>query len=234
MGSGGRKILGPSAVLVLAFMASSVAYGAPGTTRLVVEARYFADSMIGDKGLVRGRFPIDRPVHPFRRVAARLMKRLHDPGAVLHISAQGLALGSIYDFMENRARLRRLRYIGAVIEGRLSLSRADAGMTCAADFAGSIEPPKGSIIVGVRDVRESPQFAPFEAALAEPGSFVAALTAVIGAMNGQIRLPFVDCAAPPVPTAIPGRRRPRWRENRGPRRVGSHRAGAPRSPRRRR
>ena len=108
-----------------------------------------------------------------------------------------MALGSLYDFMENRVRLRHLRFTGATIEGRVSLTSKQAGLTCAARFAGAMAPRNAGLIVGVWDYRESPQFAPFEAALAEPGSFTTALAAVIGAVYGADATGHhVECVTP--------------------------------------
>ena len=169
----------PALVTAIALMAGSLAHGASAASRIVIEARYFADSVIGDRGLVRGKFPLERAIHPFRPLVRRLME---NEDASLLIQAEGLALGSLYDFMENRVRLRHLRFTGATIEGRVSLTSKQAGLTCAARFAGAMAPRNAGLIVGVWDYRESPQFAPFEAALAEPGSFTTALAAVIGAL----------------------------------------------------
>lgn len=188
----------PALVIALAFMMGSLAHGASHSSRLVVEARYFADSVIGETGLVHGKFPIERAIQPFRPLMGRLME--YDDDASLHIEAEGLALGSLYDFMENRARIRHLRFTGAAIEGRVSLTSKQAGLTCAAGFAGTIASRNAGLVVGTWDYRESPQFAPFDKALAEPGSFVTALAAVIGAVYGaDATAPegfVVDCVTP--------------------------------------
>ena len=204
--------------LVLAFMAESRAQDRPQPVRLVIAAQFSTDSRIGEQGLVHGNFPIARAIHPFRKLAARLMShagvRLAGDGVgLLHIEAQGLALGTLYDFMENSARLRHLRFTGATIEGSVSLTSERTGRTCAARFAGTIDARKGGLVVGVWDYREAPYFAPFDKALREPESFVAALMAVIATVYdaGPLSaaradpglgaaldepLPAVECATP--------------------------------------
>ena len=155
----------------------------------MVESHYFADSRIGDQGLVHGRFPITRSIRPFRKPASLLMNhagvRLASDGVgVLHIEAQGLALGTLYDFMENRVRLRHVRFTGATIEGRVTLRAMQDERRCSARFIGTIDSLRSGLVVGVWDYREAPNFAPFDKALSEPGSFVAALMTVINAVYG--------------------------------------------------
>ena len=173
-----------ASALILAIVAGSSAHGASRSVRLIVEATYAADSVNGDSGLIHGKFPLQRSVHPLRAITGRLMKYANDPDATLRIEAEGLALGTLYDFMRDRMRLRHLRFTGASIEGRVSLSSKLAAMTCAARFEGTIAPRRAGIIVGVWDYRESPHLAPFDAAAAEPGSFVTALAAIIGVVYG--------------------------------------------------
>lgn len=175
-------------VLALACVAGSVAHDASAAVRLMVEARYFTDSRNGESGLVRGKFPLQRSIHPFRALARRMMNYTGDADGALRIEAEGVALGSLYDYMENRMRLRHLRFTGVTIEGRVSLASRRAGLRCTATFAGTIAPRTAGLVVGVWDYRESPHLAPFVAALAEPGSFVAALAAIIGAVYGPAPL----------------------------------------------
>ena len=184
-----------ASALILAIVAVSSAHGASPSVRLIVEATYAADSVNGDSGLIHGKFPLQRSVHPFRAVTGRLMKYANDPDATLRIEAEGLALGTLYDFMENRQRLRHLRFTGAAIEGRVSLASRAAGLTCAARFAGTIATRKGGLVVGAWDYREAPHLAPFDKAMAEPGSFVAALTAIIGVVYGPD--PLIAASADP-------------------------------------
>lgn len=194
-----RKGIILAIAMALVCMAEGRAQGASQTVGLVIEATYAADSFNGERGLIHGKFPLQRSIHPFRLVAARLMKyaglRLRrgdggdlDADSTLHIEAQGLALGSLYDYMENRMRLRHLRFTGAVIEGRVSLTSRAAELTCAARFAGTIAASRSGLVVGAWDYREAPHRAPFDKALAQPGSFVAALAAIIGAIYGPAPL----------------------------------------------
>ena len=166
----------------------------PATVRLEVDGSYIADSRYGAYGVVPGWYPIRRVMLPFRSLArsflgyagARLM-RDDDAEAVLHIEMIGGAHGRLYDFMEDWQRLRRLRFIGADIQGRVVLAMA-ADRACGARFAGHIGARKGIPIIIGRDYREEPGLAPFDRALAEPGSFIAALAAVIGAVYGPAAL----------------------------------------------
>ena len=184
------------AISVLAVVGVAVApaagdeHAAPATVRLEVDGSYIADSSYGEHGVVRGWFPIRRVFLPFKPLArsflghagARLV-RGDDAEAVLHIEVLGGAHGMLYDFMEHWQRVRQLRFIGADIQGRVVLETA-AGLVCGARFAGEIRARTGIPIIIGRDYREAAGLAPFDQALAEPGSFVAALAAVIGAIYG--------------------------------------------------
>jgi hypothetical protein len=170
------------------------AAAAPATVRLEVDGRYAADSVYGEYGRVRGWFPVTRvflPLIPLARryldhAGARLV-RGGDADGTLRIEITGIAQGQLYDFMENRQRMRRLRFIGARVEGRVSLT-SDAGPTCGATFAGAIAARTGIPIIIGRDDREAANLAPFDQAIAEPGSLIAALAAVIGAAYGPAAL----------------------------------------------
>ena len=179
------------AISVLATAPAAVAQvAAPATVRLEVDGGYIADSRYGEHGVVRGWFPIRRVLLPFKPLVRRFLGhagarlvRGGDAEAVLRVEVLGGAEGMLYDFMEDWQRKRRLRFIGASLQGRVVLATA-AGVVCGARFAGEIRARKGIPIIIGRDYREAPGLAPFDQALAEPGSFVAALAAVIGAIYG--------------------------------------------------
>jgi hypothetical protein len=103
---------------------------------------------------------------------------------VLHVEILGTAQGILYDFIEDWQRVRHLRFIGARVQGRVILATAQRG-ACQACFAVAIK-ARGGIPVIVN--RELPNLARFGKALAEPGSFVAALAAVMGAVYGRAAL----------------------------------------------
>ena len=68
----------------------------------------------------------------------------------------------------------------------LILEQHDLGFE--ARFAGVIKARKGIPVIIARDYRETPNLAPFDKALVEPGSFVAALAAVVGTVYGRAAL----------------------------------------------
>lgn len=200
-------------ILILTAVQTAVAgYGVPATVRLEVDGDYVADSLYGEHGLVPGWFPVYRVFLPFRPLArgfldhagARLV-RGDDAEAVLRVDVLGAAQGKLYDFMEDWQRLRHLRFIGATLWGRVTLTTVD-GATCEARFAGAIEARNGIPIIIARDYREAANLAPFAKALVEPGSFVAALAAVVGAVYGHDAL--ISAAMRSWPSA---RMRWRWR-----------------------
>ncbi|MFP6742485.1 MAG: hypothetical protein VCD33_12815 [Alphaproteobacteria bacterium] len=188
------------AVILLRFLMLMATYGAvaggttPATVGLEIDSAYAANGIYGEHGLVRGWFPVDRVFLPFKplvrgfldHAGARLV-RGHDAQSMLHVEILGTAQGMLYDFSENWQRLRRFRFIGARVQGHVILSSAGRG-ACQALFAGAIEARSGIPIIIGRDYRENPNLAPFDKALAEPGSFVAALAAVIGAVYGRAAL----------------------------------------------
>ncbi len=146
--------------------------------------------------LIEGRFPMRRARLPFERLTTRLLgyagARLvrtcsEAADATLSIEATGLALGQRYDLMEQLQRRRRLRFTGVRLDGRLSFD-FEAGTICSARFFGAVPPPSGMSVVSRPDYREDPAFAPFEAAFTRPGSFVSALTALVGAVYGPAPL----------------------------------------------
>ena len=183
-------------VVVLGLLALTAAGGAsagneaPTTVRLEIDSAYAANGRFGEHGLVVGWFPVDRVFLPFRPLARKFLDhagarlvRGDTAEAVLHIEVLGTAQGRLYDFMEDWQRLRRFRFIGARLQGRVTLTTT-GGATCEARFAGEVKARKGIPIIIARDHREAPQLAPFDKALVLPGSFVAALAAVVGAVYG--------------------------------------------------
>lgn len=177
-----------ASALILAIVAGSSAHGASPSVRLIVEATYAADSVNGDSGLIHGKFPLQRSVHPLRAITGRLMKYANDPDATLRIEAEGLALGTLYDFMENRQRLRHLRFTGAAIEGRVSLASRAAGLTCAARFAGTIATRKGGLVVYGPD--------PLIAASADPNDAIARHARTALDQTAEDPMPIVECVTP--------------------------------------
>lgn len=180
-------------VVATAHAAAGGEPAAPATVRLEVDGGYIADSRYGEHGVVYGWFPIRRVILPFKPLARRFLGyagarlvRGDDAEAVLRIVVLGGAHGMLYDFMEDQQRKRRLRFIGADVQGRVVL--AAAGVVCGARFAGHIRARKGIPVIIGRDYREAPNLAPFDEALAEPGSYVAALAAVVGAVYGPAAL----------------------------------------------
>jgi hypothetical protein len=182
-------------LLILMATHGAVAGGAtPATVRLEIDSAYAANGIYGEYGLVRGWFPVDRVFLPFKPLVrgfldhggARLV-RGDDAEAVLQVEILGTAQGMLYDFSEDWQRVRRLRFIGARIQGHVILTSIGRG-ACQAQFAGAIEARSGIPIIIGRDYRESPNLAPFDKALVEPGSFVAALAAVMGAVYGRAAL----------------------------------------------
>ncbi len=166
----------------------------PATVHLEIDSAYAANGLYGDHGLVRGWFPVDRVFLPFKplvrgfldHAGARLIRGA-DAEAVLHVEILGTAQGMLYDFSEDWQRIRRLRFIGARVQGQVILTSAGHG-ACQASFAGAIEARSGIPIIIGRDYRENPNLAPFDKALVEPDSFVAALAAIMGAVYGPAAL----------------------------------------------
>jgi hypothetical protein len=90
-----------------------------------------------------------------------------------------------------------VRFIGARLQGSITLTTA-GGATCEARFAGAIEARRGIPIIIARDYREAPNLAPFDEALVEPGSFVDALAAVMGAVYGREALMAAAAGDDPI------------------------------------
>jgi hypothetical protein len=182
-------------LLMLMATHGAVAGGAtPATVRLEIDSAYAANGIYGEHGLVRGWFPVERVFLPFNPLVrgfldyagARLI-RGDDAEAVLRVEILGTAQGMLYDFSQDWQRMRRLRFIGARVQGHVILTSTGRG-ACRARFAGAIEARSGIPIVSIRDDRENPNLAPFDKAPVEPGSFVATLAAVIGAVYGRAAL----------------------------------------------
>ena len=186
------------AIVILAFaavMLSPIPARSGETVRLVIDDSYGADSQFVENDRRIGRHEIRRVRLPYRRLVAKLLAhagaRVADDAtesvdATMTITADGLALGQLYDYMDRLQRKRHLRFIAVHLTGRIEY--VGDGRACATAFSGRVGRTHGIPIVVGRDHREAPQFAPFDEAMRRPGSFVAALVALVGAVYGDAPL----------------------------------------------
>lgn len=184
------------AILALAAaMLSPTSVRSGDTVRLIVDDSYGADSRFVENEVRVGRTEIRRVSLPYKRLAAKLLAyagaRLADDAAkpvdaTVTITADGLALGQLYDYADRLQRKRDLRFIAARLAGRIDY--AGAGRDCTVGFSARVGRTHGIPIVAGRDHREAPQFAPFDEAMRAPGSFVAALVALVGVVYGDAPL----------------------------------------------
>ncbi len=164
----------------------------PQRVAVEIVQSFAADRRLRAGAVETGPFAISRLRLPLDRHAARLLAaagavpaaRPDKADARLVIRLSGIARGQLYDSMERLARKRRLRYAAAQVSGEIAFSTADGRLVCRSAFDGEAGETAGIPVVANRDLRESPLFAPFEAALAASGSFLDALAAVIGRVLG--------------------------------------------------
>ncbi len=163
--------------------------------RLIVDDSYGADSRFVESDVQIGRYEIRRVSLPYKRFAAKLLAyagaRLADDAtepvdATVTITADGLALGQLYDYADRLQRKRDLRFVAARLIGRIDY--AGDGRDCTVAFSARVGRTHGIPIIPDHDHREAPQFAPFDEALRRPGSFVAALVALVGVVYGDAPL----------------------------------------------
>lgn len=183
-----------TAALAALSAAAGAAAAAPETVRLVVADAYAADSVFEDGRVRDGPVPVRRVRLPFERVAATLLghagaRLVADApsDAILEVAAEGLALGRLYDYMENLQRYRSLRYAGARLAGRVTFA-VRGGPDCTAAFAGHVAADSGIPVRYGRDFREVANLAPFAEAFRRPGSFVTAMAALVGEVYGPAAL----------------------------------------------
>ncbi len=186
------------AIAILALVAAMLAPTSArsgDSVRLIVDDSYSADSRFVEGDVRVGRYEIRRVSLPYKRLAAKLLAyagaRLADDatepvGAIVTITVDGLALGQLYDYADRLQRKRDLRFIAARLIGRIDY--AGDGRDCAVAFSARVGRTQGIPITVGRDHREAPQFAPFDEAMRSPGSFVAALVALVGAVYGDAPL----------------------------------------------
>ncbi len=186
------------AIAILALVAAMLAPTSArsgDSVRLIVDDSYSADSRFVEGDVRVGRYEIRRVSLPYKRLAAKLLAyagaRLADDatepvGAIVTITVDGLALGQLYDYADRLQRKRDLRFIAARLIGRIDY--AGDGRDCAVAFSARVGRTQGIPIVPDRDHREAPQFAPFDEAMRAPGSFVAALVALVGVVYGDAPL----------------------------------------------
>ncbi len=184
------------AILALAAaMVSPMPARSGDTVRLIVDDSYGADRRFVENKVHVGRYEIRRVSLPYKRFAAKLLAyagaRLADDAtepvdATVTITADGLALGQLYDYADRLQRKRDLRFVAARLIGRIDY--AGDGRDCTVAFSARVGRTHGIPIVVGRDHREAPQFAPFDEAMRAPGSFVAALVALVGAVYGDAPL----------------------------------------------
>ena len=186
------------AIVILAFaavMLSPIPARSGETVRLVIDDSYGADSRFVEGDVQIGRYEIRRVSLPYKRFTAKLLAyagaRLADDAAepvdaTVTITVDGLALGQLYDYADRLQRKRDLRFIAARLVGRID--HAGAGRDCIVAFSARVGRTHGIPIVAGRDHREEPRFAPFDGAMRRPGSFVAALVALVGAVYGDAPL----------------------------------------------
>ncbi len=186
------------AIAILALVAAMLAPTSArsgDSVRLIVDDSYSADSRFVEGDVRVGRYEIRRVSLPYKRLAAKLLAyagaRVADDAAepvdaTVTITVDGLALGQLYDYADRLQRKRDLRFIAAHLIGRIDY--ADAGRDCAVAFSARVGRTHGIPIVPGRDHREAPQFAPFDEAMRAPGSFVAALVALVGVVYGDAPL----------------------------------------------
>lgn len=159
----------------------------PARVAIEVIQSFVADSRFRNGAVEPGPFAVPRLRLPLARRAARLLAaagatpvaRPEKADARLAIRLSGVARGQVYDYMEHLARKHSLRYAAARVTGEIVFATTDGRLVCQSAFAGGAGETAGMPVVANRDLRESPLFAPFEAALAAPGSFRDALAAVI-------------------------------------------------------
>gem|GEM_PF-5102065 len=174
---------------------AAIARAAPEPPRVLgieIEARYVADKRFRDGAVERGPFAIARLRLPLARHAARRLARVGvridagaaESGARLVIRVEGVARGQLYDYMERLARKRGLRYAAADLRGEIAVLDPAGGRVCRARFSGGAGSTASISVVARRDLRESPLFAPFDAALGAPGSFLDALDALVARVYG--------------------------------------------------
>jgi len=165
----------------------------PRVLGIEIEARYVADKRFRDGAVEHGPFAIARLRLPLARHAARRLAQAGvridegtaEGGARLVIRIEGVARGQLYDYMERLARKRGLRYAAADLRGEIAFLEPASGRVCRARFAGGAGSTASIPVVASRDARESPLFAPFDAALAAPGSFLDALDALVARVYGD-------------------------------------------------